>query len=526
MLVLFETPAGYALFKMKDESKLDDPDAIFNYFASADAANKTLKLKAFSKFENTTDAMSAVTALVEGKLSKGLKKFLTTELSELDLKETLAVGDSKLAASIAKKLEINVVSDSTTLELMRGIRSQISTLISGLPEADMNAMVLGLSHSLSRYKLKFSPDKVDTMIIQAIHLLDDLDKELNTYAMRAKEWYGWHFPEMTKLIVDNLAYAKVVKTMGFRSNAAETDLSTVLPEELEKEVKDAAEISMGTEISDEDLENIHHLADQIISITEYRVQLYDYLKNRMAAIAPNLTCLVGELVGARLIAHAGSLLNLSKQPASTIQILGAEKALFRALKSKHDTPKYGLLYHASLVGQAGPKIKGKMARTVATKAALSIRVDALGESEGPTVGIELRAKMEARLRQLEGKAKSTVGSATKGKKDGQKKFEFKQAKSYNASSDVAMAEDTPKKRKVDDDEDEVEEPVKAKKSKKAKAEESDEEEEKPKKSKKSDEDGEGEKKKKKKKEKKEETTDEAEEKPKKKKKKSKSEDDE
>ncbi|KAI8838199.1 hypothetical protein BJ741DRAFT_656834 [Chytriomyces cf. hyalinus JEL632] len=525
MLVLFETPAGYALFKMKDESKLDDPDAIFNYFASADAANKTLKLKAFSKFENTTDAMSAVTALVEGKLSKGLKKFLTTELSELDLKETLAVGDSKLAASIAKKLEINVVSDSTTLELMRGIRSQISTLISGLPESDMNAMVLGLSHSLSRYKLKFSPDKVDTMIIQAIHLLDDLDKELNTYAMRAKEWYGWHFPEMTKLIVDNLAYAKVVKTMGFRSNAAETDLSTVLPEELEKEVKDAAEISMGTEISDEDLENIHHLADQIISITEYRVQLYDYLKNRMAAIAPNLTCLVGELVGARLIAHAGSLLNLSKQPASTIQILGAEKALFRALKSKHDTPKYGLLYHASLVGQAGPKIKGKMARTVATKAALSIRVDALGESEGPTVGIELRAKMEARLRQLEGKAKSSVGSATKGKKDGQKKFEFKQAKSYNEASDVAMAEATPKKRKAADD-DEEDEPVKVKKSKKtkeAKAEESDEEEEKPKKSKKSDEQGE---KKKKKKKEAEEEADQVEDKPKKKKKNSKAEDDE
>ncbi|KAJ3104988.1 Nucleolar protein 58 [Physocladia obscura] len=450
MLVLFETPAGYALFKMKDESKLDDPDNIFTHFATPEQAAKTLKLKAFSKFENTTDAMSAVTALVEGKLSKGLKKFLSAELSELDLKEKLAVGDSKLAASIAKKMEINVVSDSTTLEVMRGIRSQITTLISGLPESDMNAMILGLSHSLSRYKLKFSPDKVDTMIIQAIHLLDDLDKELNTYAMRAKEWYGWHFPEMTKIIVDNLAYAKVIKAMGFRSNAASVDLSSVLPEELEKEVKDAAEISMGTEISDEDIDNINHLADQIISITEYRAQLYDYLKNRMAAIAPNLTCLVGELVGARLIAHAGSLLNLSKQPASTIQILGAEKALFRALKSKHDTPKYGLIYHASLVGQAGPKIKGKVARTVATKCALSVRVDALGETEGPTVGIELRAKVEARLRQLEGKAKTAAGSATKNKKEGQKKFEFKQTKSFNASTDVVMSESTPKKRKAED----------------------------------------------------------------------------
>jgi nucleolar protein 58 len=209
--------------------------------------------------------------------------------------------------------------------------------------------------------------------------------------------------------------------MGFRTNASTTDLSSVLPEEIETAVKVAAEISMGTEISDEDIENITYLCDQIISITEYRGQLYDYLKNRMAAIAPNLTCLVGELVGARLISHAGSLMNLSKQPASTIQILGAEKALFRALKSKQDTPKYGLLYHASLVGQAGQKIKGKIARTVATKAALAIRYDALGEGESAEFGIEMREKVEARLRQLEGKSfKSANSSAAKTKKDHKK----------------------------------------------------------------------------------------------------------
>jgi nucleolar protein 58 len=103
------------------------------------------------------------------------------------------------------------VSDAAVFELMRGIRSQLESLITGLDAADMNQMVLGLAHSLSRYKLKFSPDKVDTMIIQAINLLDDLDKELNTYCMRVKEWYGWHFPEMTKIITDNIAYAKCVK---------------------------------------------------------------------------------------------------------------------------------------------------------------------------------------------------------------------------------------------------------------------------------------------------------------------------
>ena len=132
---------------------------------------------------------------------------------------------------------------------------------------------------------------------------------------------------------------------------------------------------------------------QVISLSDYRGQLYDYLKARMQAIAPNLTTLVGELVGARLIAHAGSLLALAKHPASTVQILGAEKALFRALKSKHDTPKYGLIYHASLVGQAAPKLKGKVSRILAAKAALSIRIDALQDDANAEPGLQMRAQV-------------------------------------------------------------------------------------------------------------------------------------
>ena len=134
-----------------------------------------------------------------------------------------------------------------------------------------------------------------------------------------------------------------------RTQAADISLANILPEELEAAVKLAAEISMGTEISESDINHIHALCDQVISISAYRSQLAEYLRNRMNAIAPNLTALVGELVGARLISHAGSLRNLAKQPASTVQILGAEKALFRALKTKHDTPKYGLIYHVSIL---------------------------------------------------------------------------------------------------------------------------------------------------------------------------------
>ncbi|KAL1914889.1 uncharacterized protein VTP21DRAFT_7805 [Calcarisporiella thermophila] len=517
MLVLFETPAGYALFKLLDDGKIEKPEELYKAFESPESANKLVKLQAFGKFENTTDALSAVTGIVEGKLPKNLKEFLSAELSEKDIKkESLIVADPKLGSAINKKVGIKVVSDSTVLDLYRGIRGQLESLLTGLSSQDLNSMILGLSHSLSRYKLKFSPDKVDTMIVQAIALLDDLDKELNTYAMRAKEWYGWHFPEMGKIIVDNLVYAKVVRAMGFRSNAQETDFSAILPEELEKELKDAAEVSMGTEISDEDLININALCDQVITMSEYRAQLYEYLKNRMQAIAPNLTMLVGELVGARLIAHAGSLMNLAKHPASTVQILGAEKALFRALKTKHDTPKYGLIYHASLVGQAGPKLKGKIARMVATKAAISIRVDALGDKDTPEVGMENRAKVEARLRQLEGRAGVKVNVDKSAKQ--QKKFEFTPSKTYNASADAAVGEKKDKKRKVDDeamDEDENKEESGAE-------EEEEEEEEEKKKEKKKKEKKEKKEKKKDKKEKedkKRKAEDESESKEKKKKKK-------
>jgi len=121
--------------------------------------------------------------------------------------------------------------------------------------------------------------------------------------------------------------------MGTRDSAESKDFSAIIVEEdVEALLKETAQVSMGTEISEEDLSNIICLCDQVISLSEYRAQLYDYLKSRMSAIAPNLTVLVGELVGARLISHAGSLINLAKQPASTVQILGAEKALFRALK--------------------------------------------------------------------------------------------------------------------------------------------------------------------------------------------------
>lgn len=470
MLVLFETAAGYAIFKVLDESKLQQVDSLYKEFQTPEKANKIVKLKHFEKFQDTTEALAAATALVEGKIGKSLKKVLKKVVAK-EAHEQLAISDVKLGGIIKDKMDLSCVHSPAVAELMRCIRSQMESLITGLPPRELSAMSLGLAHSLSRYKLKFSPDKVDTMIVQAISLLDDLDKELNNYIMRCREWYGWHFPELGKVITDNLAYCKAVRKIGDRTNVAGSDLSDLLPEEIEAEVKLAAEISMGTEVSEQDIGNIRHLCDQVIEISEYRTQLYDYLKNRMMAIAPNLTVMVGELVGARLISHAGSLLNLAKHPASTVQILGAEKALFRALKTRKDTPKYGLIYHASLVGQTTAKNKGKISRMLAAKAALAIRYDALGEDTNTEMGVDNRAKLEARLRQLEEKGIRRISGTGKAMAKADKYQHKSEVRIYDPSGDSTIPS-TSKKRKFEEVEEEEagEEPetpvVKSKKSKK------------------------------------------------------------
>ncbi|XVE95601.1 hypothetical protein REPUB_Repub02eG0112700 [Reevesia pubescens] len=187
---------------------------------------------------------------------------------------------------LREKLKIDCIQNTTVMELLRSVRSKLTELISGLGAQDLAPMSLGLSHSLSRYKLKFSADRVDTMIVQAISLFDDLNKELNTYAIRIREWYGWHFSELTKIVRDNIPYTKTVKLMADRANAAKLDF-----------LRDITR---------------RELCDQVISLAENRTQLHDYLKSKMNTVAPNLTALVGEPMGTRLIAHGGSLLNLAK----------------------------------------------------------------------------------------------------------------------------------------------------------------------------------------------------------------------
>lgn len=315
-------------------------------------------------------------------MNESLKAFLELNLPKPGKKNkiTLGVAEKNLAGAIKTECGYECTSDEMVQELIRGIRLWAEKLLSQLKEGDLEKAQLGLGHSYSRAKVKFNVNRSDNMIIQAIGLLDQIDKDVNTFAMRVKEWYSWHFPELVKIVSDNYKYARLVKVIKNKSELSYDQLESIAEivdndEGLARQIVDAARASMGTDVSPVDLINILTFADRVISLANYRKNLHEYLISKMNHVAPNLAALIGEVVGARLIAHAGSLTNLSKYPASTVQILGAEKALFRALKTRGKTPKYGLLYHSSFIGRAGTKNKGRLSRYLANKCTIASRID-------------------------------------------------------------------------------------------------------------------------------------------------------
>ncbi|KAL8576912.1 hypothetical protein ACOMHN_067362, partial [Nucella lapillus] len=258
----------------------------------------------------------------------------------------------------------------------------------------------------------------------------------------------WYTAVFVWMLVEGLhLYSKIVRVFG--TERSRMTYYVCFGWEVETDVKEAAEISMGTEISSTDITLILYFCKQIVQLVDFRTNLYEYLKQRMVTIAPNLTVLVGELVGARLISHAGSLVNLAKQASSTVQILGAEKALFRALKSDHATPKYGLIYHASLVGQTTPKNKGKLSRMLAAKCALSARVDALGDEHTTEkeMGLKQRVKLEMRIRQLENKTVHRLSGRGKEATTPSRYENVSEVRTYNSAADSTLPSVEKKKRK-------------------------------------------------------------------------------
>jgi len=401
---------GYSVFK-----SVHQPDTVGNRLNEVQSAvqdlskfGKMVQLVSFLPFENGKQALEELHDISEGIASDFLRSFLELNLPKGGKKNkvTLGVSDKILAGNIKASFPHIECETGDTSEIvqdmLRGIRLHSEKLLKQLREGDTNTAQLGLGHAYSRAKVKFSVQKNDNHIIQAIAILDQLDKAINTFSMRVREWYSWHFPELVKIVSENQKYSRValfVKDKSTLTADSLHDLAALVDddEDIAKSIIEAAKTSMGQEISASDMENVTLFAQRVVSLTTYRKTLHNYLVAKMGVVAPNLAALIGEIVGARLISHAGSLTNLSKYPASTVQILGAEKALFRALKTKGNTPKYGLLYHSSFIGRAGQKNKGRISRFLANKCSIASRIDNFSETPSAIFGEALKKQVEERL---------------------------------------------------------------------------------------------------------------------------------
>mmetsp|Transcript_10056 Transcript_10056/g.24611 ORF Transcript_10056/g.24611 Transcript_10056/m.24611 type:complete len:566 (-) Transcript_10056:179-1876(-) len=510
LFVLHEAAAGYALFEVVAFEEIGTLlDGAMDTVSDLDRFSRAAKLKAFQPFESAEDALASINAVSEHSCTDGLKAFLEMNLPKIKKRKegkppafALGVIDPALATAIADGLPgLACRSDETVREVLRGCRLHMTHFVKGLAGGSQEQAQLGLGHSYSRGKVKFNPARSDNMIIQSIALLDQMDKDLNTFAMRVREWYSWHFPELKDLVKDNYMYARCAafvqdkrslcagggETRGGEStgeddrdggggDTPEDKLAGLVEiigdEEVANAVVTAARTSMGMDCSPIDMVNIVNFTQRMVKLAEFRKQLASYLTDKMTVVAPNLSTLIGDTVAARLISKAGSLTNLAKAPASTVQILGAEKALFRALKTKGNTPKYGLIYHSTFIGRADAKNKGRISRYLANKCSIATRIDSFADEPSNAYGIKLRDQVEERLKFYE------TGAAPR------KNIDVMEEVARHLKAGEAMDEDsdddgakkkkkkkdkkTPKKRKADDDDDEEEEEADAKDDKAAK----------------------------------------------------------
>lgn len=332
--VLFEHAVGYALLALKEveEISLLLPQ-VEECVLNLGKFHNVVRLVAFCPFSSSQVALENANAVSEGVVHEDLRLLLETYLPSKKKKVLLGVGDPKIGAAIQEELGYNCQTGGVIAEILRGVRLHFHNLVKGLTDLSACKAQLGLGHSYSRAKVKFNVNRVDNMIIQSISLLDQLDKDINTFSMRVREWYGYHFPELVKIINDNATYCRLAQFIGNRRELNEEKLEKLEEITMDgakaKAILDASRSSMGMDISAIDLINIESFSSRVVSLSEYRQSLHNYLRSKMSQVAPSLSALIGEAVGARLIAHAGSLTNLAKYPASTVQILGAEKALFR-----------------------------------------------------------------------------------------------------------------------------------------------------------------------------------------------------
>ena len=322
----------------------------------------------------------------------------------------MIVNDHGLLNILEKKsIDVQLMSNQET-EIIQS--SKLKILVdSGFAKDENEAM-----EKLREFALQLSSSKVaevsqspDLHIVQAINTLDETDKIINSIGSRLREWYGLHFPELDNLIDSVNGYSQIVLA-GKRENISKENLENAgFPESKVEMLLLVKEKSRGGNLTEKNLAIVQTLAKQILDLFELRKTVEEYVEEQMKEEAPNISAILGAAVGARILAHAGSLKRLASMPASTIQVLGAEKALFRSLKTGSNPPKHGILFqHASV--HAAPKWqRGKIARAVAGKAAIAARVDIYGAGLNQT----LLDKLNIRVQEIEKKYKEPVKRESK-----------------------------------------------------------------------------------------------------------------
>jgi nucleolar protein 56 len=263
---------------------------------------------------------------------------------------------------------------------------------------DFSLWTHNVTMEITKLRVRGAVEKRDLIVAQAVQSLDELEKTINMLMARVREWYGIHFPELDRLLEKHETYARLVVELGNKDNFTAENLEKEdVPKPKAEAIAKVAEKSMGADLSESDMWQIQALCKDILDLYRLRTDFETYLDSTMSEVAPNIQCLVGSLLGARLIAVSGGLMNLAKRPASTIQVLGAEKALFRSLKTGTRPPKHGLIFQHTLLHDAKRWQRWKIARAIAGKLAIAARADAFGRR---SICDELKAEMEKRIDEI------------------------------------------------------------------------------------------------------------------------------
>jgi len=305
-------------------------------------------------------------------------------------------------AGVKLSIEVDVEKPSEAGELLRRDLERFAVDV-GFAEqaAELRDWTHKVSIELARMRVKKAIEKRDLVLVQTIQTIDDLDKTLNLFMGRIREWYGLHFPELDRLVEKHETYARLITSLGKRENLTTESLEKEdLPKAKAEKILDAAKRSMGAELGEEDIAQIQAMCKNVLGLYDVRQSLERYIDLVMMEVAPNINAIAGPLLGARLIALAGGLRNLAKMPASTVQVLGAEKALFRALRTGTRPPKHGLIFQHTLIQEAKAWQRGKVARGLAGKISIAARVDAFG---GEYKGDALKADLETRIEEIQEK---------------------------------------------------------------------------------------------------------------------------